>query len=212
MDHWLSQGKISWSGLKMASELEASLEGALSGQEVYLHVRYRLATLTGFRTASFYTYLPVSRQAGKPPGSTTGDNVWSLDNLERGRILRIRNGGNLPLGYPVIAAFREGQAITIRSMDTTSRSFQSETAVYRELCDEIDLLADFNGTDKPWGSARIWIKPDEIRHRELLLVIPDNPPSTGTQAGIDQAKSYAILHGILFSIVEQGTAVSAGGS
>ena len=210
MRYWLSQDKGSDSSLKMASELEADLEGVLSGQEIYLHVRYRLATLTGSRTASFYTYFPVSRQAGGLIGSHADDNVWMLDNLERGRTLRIRNGGNLPMGYPVIAAYREGHAMAIRSMDTTSRSFQSEATVYRELCDEIDLLAAFNGTDKPWGSSRIWIKPGEIRHRELLLVIPVNPIGAETQYGIDKAKAYARQQEILLSIIMQGTAVPIG--
>ena len=116
------------------------------------------------------------------------------------------------MGYPVISAYREGSALSIRSMDTTSRSLQSEATVYRELCEEIDLIAAFDGTDNPWGSKQIWIKPDEIRHRELLLVIPVNPMSEGTQAGIEQAKAYASQYGVLFTIAMQGTAFSGGES
>ena len=212
MNYWLAQDNIPPSVRRMVSELDVSLEGVLSSQEIYVHVRYNLATMTGSRSASFYSYFPAVPQYEGHLGRVTEDNFWALDNLERGRILRIRNGGNLPMGYPVISAYREGSALSIRSMDTTSRSLQSEATVYRELCEEIDLIAAFDGTDNPWGSKQIWIKPDEIRHRELLLVIPVNPMSEGTQAGIEQAKAYASQYGVLFTIAMQGTAFSGGES
>ncbi len=202
--HWMTPGDRTDPCLKGVHDLDVRIEGALSDGEVYLHVSYRLDLLFGTRSASFDTLLPVAHSVSGSSVSADSDGVWSLDNLERGRVLRIRNGGNLPMGYPVIAAYREGTATSIRSMDVTAPGLQSEDSVFDALCEEIDLLSSFDGTDRPWGSGQIHIQPGDIRSRILFLVIPENPMGPVVRAEMERAAVYADCAGISLVVSAQG--------
>ncbi|MBP7402173.1 MAG: hypothetical protein KBA30_06115, partial [Clostridia bacterium] len=207
MIHWLVPDTGADPSLRLLHGLDVRTEGALTDGAVYLHVECSVSLLIGSRPLSFDTLLPISSLPALSGTAEKDDDIWSLGNLERGRILRIRNGGNLPLGYPVIAAFRDGTAVSIRSMDTTAPGLREEGAVYAALCRELDALSGFDGTRKPWGKNGIAIAPGDIRNREFLLVVPDNPMEETVRTGIETARSYAESLGIRLTLSAQGTSV-----
>lgn len=207
MIFWLNSEKPPDPLLKNVRDLEVMIEGALTGKEIYIRIAYKMVTLLGMRTASFETHLPVSSNPDSANGGLSdSDDIWARDNLTRGRILRIRNGGNLPIGYPVLSGFREGVAMNIRSIDTTAPTMQDEDNVFREICSEVDALISFNGTEKPWGKSQVWIREDDITRKELLLVIPENQLQASTENGIDRAFEYAAQKGVSVSLSRQGQA------
>lgn len=207
MIFWLNSGKPPDPLLKNIRDLEVVIEGVLTGKEIYIRIAYKTVTLLGLRTASFETHLPVSTNPDSANGGlSVSDDIWARDNLTRGRIFRIRNGGNLPIGYPVLSGFREGIAMNIRSIDTTAPTMQDEDNVFREICSEVDALISFNGTEKPWGKSQVWIREEDITRKELLLVIPENQLQASTENGIDRAFEYASQKGVSVSLSRQGQA------
>jgi len=102
------------------------------------------------------------------------DEIWMKGNFERGLKLRSNFGGNLPASYPVIAKFENGTAVSIKSLDLTAPDYQISGHVCDKIYGDIDELAEFQGTDAPWGSDGIWIKKGEVLNRELLIIIPEN--------------------------------------
>lgn len=141
--------------------------------------------------------------AKEDPGQLE-DNLWSLGNLQRGSIIRQRFGANLPYNFPVIAAFSNGKATMIKSMDLTAESYRNPRLLARQLEEYIRILARFKGQEEPWGSRKILIREEDIRSRELLLVIPSNPLSEVTEALLDQYVEIADAQGITLKIERYG--------
>jgi hypothetical protein len=121
-------------------------------------------------------------------GSKNADDLWSMSNFQRGLKIRRLFGGDLPSNFPVIASFSNGKAIMIKSVDMTAPSYQKGDNVQELLNGYIEELAGFKGQDKPFGSGKIIINRENIKTRELLLVIPQNKL---TQANEDLLDSFA---------------------
>lgn len=138
----------------------------------------------------FYTYkrhqvVPVSLWSGEGNGievsdedlgEDEGDNFWSWHNFKRGNYLREEFGGNLPPSYPVIASYSNGEAKMIKSIDLTAPTWQNHEVLTQEVQKWIRQLERFKGTKEPWGKEGIFIQPGDIRHRKILIVIPENSP------------------------------------
>ena len=212
---WLRNRTLTWASdmsgsepcLKHVHGLAVSLEGSVSECAWYARITYRFRTLLGDTRRSFYTHIPIRsgfRWLHTGSGADEEDGIWALNNLERGRLFRERNGGNLPMGYPVLSGYAGGTATVIRSMDTTASGWQDGEAVATELMEEVDALRAFDGTDRPWGRDRIWIRPEDIQARELILVIPEDELSAGTASGLERAVQHAASCGISMDIRRQG--------
>lgn len=206
MVHWLEAAGAERATNRLLDHFSACIESTLSGDTLYARVEYQMTLLAGSATGAFDALIPFSPQSNacSQGGAGESDPVWEMDNFSRGRVFRTRNGGNLPMGYPVIASFRDGVATSIRSMDITAPSLGEEGAVWAEVRDEIDALRDFEGTDKPWGKESIVINSGDIRHRVLLLILPENQYSAVVEEQLDQATNYAVINGIELAVLRQG--------
>jgi len=132
------------------------------------------------------------------------DDLWFLNNFQRGRKIRKIFGANLPDNFPVIASFKSGTAIMIKSMDITASSYQSGEGVEKKLREYIDELAAFSGQERPWGKAGIVIRREEIKAKQLLLVIPSNPVTEEIQKAINRCVEYARVKGIELKVERYG--------
>ena len=61
------------------------------------------------------------------------DDIWSLDNFTRGRRIREIFHANLPSNFPGIAAYSNGVATLIHSLDVTAASYQDPADIGRKL-------------------------------------------------------------------------------
>lgn len=106
----------------------------------------------------------------------SGVSVWSFDNFTRGKILRDVFGGDLPYDYPVIASFKDGTAVMIKSVDITKSSYSDGRRLASEVQGMIAKLSAFKGTQgNSQVSVSLQISESEIQTRKLLLVLPENP-------------------------------------
>ena len=103
------------------------------------------------------------------------DNIWNENQFTRGKQFRKRYGANLPSNYPVIAAYNSGTVKSIKSIDLTAPSYQTEMSIKHRINNLANKLANFTGTDN-WGREKISIKSQDIRNRVLLIIVPENSP------------------------------------
>lgn len=184
-------------------------ESRLTDDRVRITLCYSLRTPFGPIERRSTALLPLwaSGDGTRDPGSA--ENVWNLGNLERGRALRARFGGNLPMGYPVLSAFREGMATVVHSMDLSARGWQDLGEAERELMERVGALAAFDGTPLPWGSDGIAIEPGSIRMRRFLLVVPVNSDDVRSAPLLERCSRSASDQGVLLSVVRYQESLSA---
>jgi hypothetical protein len=132
------------------------------------------------------------------------EDIWSLDNFTRGRKIRKMFGANLPFNFPVIARFNSGTAVMIKSMDLTAKSYQMSEAVKKKVELYINELAGYPGQENPWGKDGIVIKREDIKVKQLLLVIPENPVVKEVMESLEECIIYARGVGVLLSIRKYG--------
>jgi len=133
------------------------------------------------------------------------EDIWSLNNFQRGLKIRRQFGANLPDSFPVLSAFNDGKAIMIKSMDLTAESYQTGNNAEKTLRGYINELAKYKGQEKPWGSDGIVIKNGSITSREVLLVIPENKLSDVNEAMLTDMTGFARSKGINLNIRRYGT-------
>ncbi|MHB1484788.1 MAG: endonuclease toxin domain-containing protein [Saccharofermentanales bacterium] len=152
------------------------LEGSLSEDDITLTSIYWIHTPFGDIRKQFTIPLRLwdhGDNSGKV-NQNEGQSVWLYDNFKRGWILRRRFGGNLPIGYPVLSGFSNGNALIINSMDLTAPSWASPADVYDKMEHTISEMASFQGTADPWGEGNINISPSKIKMRFIKFIIPEN--------------------------------------
>ncbi len=186
---------------KGARRWSVSCESGLSDGWMRVTVSYSLRTPFGAirqrRTQAFALW----NDGDGTRDARETSNVWELGNLERGRAVRVRFGGNLPLGYPVIASYRNGTATAIHSMDLSPYGWKDEVGAREELAGWIEALAGFDGTPAPWGADAIDMRPGSVAARRLLLVVPVNTDD-GLSAGLlRDAGKDAVLRGVDLTVV-----------
>lgn len=127
-------------------------------------------------------------------------DIWKLNNFERGKKIRAMFGGNLPEQFPVLSAYRSGRAVLIKSLDYRKPTYQAAGAVSSAVEGMLLKLYTYSGQDKPFGTEQIRIPLEEIRERELILVIPQSEGDTGIEQELERAAEQAARLGILFTI------------
>jgi len=134
------------------------------------------------------------------------EEIWNLGNFERGRKIREIFGANLPFNFPVIARFvlDSGTASMIKSMDLTAKTYQEPEAVVMKIQSYIDELAAYEGQDEPWGRDGIVIRKEDIKRRELILVIPGNPIDDNITKALEMCKTYAGSKNVILRIEKYG--------
>lgn len=140
------------------------------------------------------------------PGTETlfEDDIWSLDNFTRGKLIQAAFHANLPDNFPGLSSYEDGAATLIRSLDTTSASYQAPGGIGRKIDGYVEDIANYSGQDKPWGNEGVVILPDDIIFRRLVLVIPRNDVSTAVSAEIDRCIRDALARGVIVQVEKFG--------
>jgi len=175
---------------------------------VWLRVYYEWNTPFGTSEKMIETAIPIygDLQMTLPsgePSENEKDKVWSLSNFERGISLRTTFDGNLPITYPVIAAWNGSTATSIKSIDLTAPGYLASGEISRNVMEFVDELSGFNGTATAWGSDQIDISEEMILARVLLIVIPGNAPES-VYSELSQCNAYAVSKGVDIRIVTYG--------
>jgi len=163
-----------------------------------------LPSLTIMQRAAVKAWLGGDEENGSALQNGNGEDIWFLDNFQRGRKIRDIFGANLPLSFPVIAKFESGRATMIKSMDLTAETYQDALSVSKTVEEYIDKLYKFKGQEEPWGSKGIVIPGNDISSRELLLIIPGNPVEPGVDAALEACRMKALSKGVELKIVRYG--------
>lgn len=184
-------------------EHDEFLEGSLSEDNITLTSVYKV--FTPFITIRKQFTIPLRLwNHGDHSGKVfqNGErNIWLYDNFERGRILRIRFGGNLPMGFPVLSGFSNGNALIINSMDLTAPSWALPSSVNEQMGQVVLKMAAYNGTLQPWGKDGISIPPEKIRYRYIKFIIPENLPSGKYDAVFEKIIYNALNRSIKVEII-----------
>lgn len=132
------------------------------------------------------------------------EDVWGMNNLDRGQWFEEHYGSNLPHTFPVINDLQDGVATSYLSIDLNRPTNQSQERVERSVTEEIDSLASFNGADVNIGGTSYNISASDIDSRRLVIVIPSNSPEDGVRY-IEDLEGYAEANNVELVITTYGT-------
>ena len=132
------------------------------------------------------------------------EDVWGMNNLDRGQWFEEHYGSNLPHTFPVINDLQDGVATSYLSIDLNRTTNQSQERVERSVTEEIDSLASFNGADVNIGGTSYNISASDIYSRRLVIVIPSNSPEDGVRY-IEDLEGYAEANNVELVITTYGT-------
>ena len=81
-----------------------------------------------------------------------------------------------------------GQAVSVKSLDTSCATYQTQNGLYNKLKSYVDVLDDFKGDTTDSG---LDVDPTMIRSRVVDVAIPDRPLTPAQIAAFDEFKTYA---------------------
>lgn len=144
-------------------------------------------------------------KASADQAASQADEVWLLDNFQRGQTIRKLLKANLPADFPVIASWSEGEATLIHSIDLTAPTYQDPREIVAALNDKIEKLAAFQGTTYQREGESITIQAAEIDRRTLLLVVPGNYDRQHCDPSLSELKVWAAGQGVKLLVQQLGT-------
>lgn len=164
-----------WVYGSLVSNLSVYIDYENEDHSIYLDIFYDIGGGDWLFTKKYTTSLaiyadPIIFGSNVDDDHDVSDGVWEKDNFERGAIFREKYGGDLPYNYPVICAFDNGEAISVKSIDTTSPLYQNEKSMDKQIKSYIRDLDEFEGAN--YGEYSI--SNEEIKKKTLVLVIPEN--------------------------------------
>lgn len=133
---------------------------------------------------------------GRTTAATSG--VWSLGNFARGNVIEQMLGGNLPRTFPVIDAFENGVATSIKSIDLTAVTYQAPDALARKLTGYVDKLAEFQGA--AYGEETV--NAASITSKVLKIAVPEGGANAAQQAVINRVTAQAAQQGVKVIVVQ----------
>ncbi len=110
-------------------------------------------------------------------GDESIEDIWSLNDLERGRRIQEIYQRNLPYNFKAITRFENGVATLVTSINLDADTYRqnNKTVVYR-VNEKIRSLSGFEEdtkiVDSNGKTVRFYINADDIRERRLIVVIP----------------------------------------
>jgi hypothetical protein len=131
---------------------------------------------------SYYKTLPILR--------TQGPVTW-------GNIIDDSLGNNLGRTFPTVDQLEDGALTSIKSLDVTAQSYQTEAGLYNKLTTDIDSLAQFTSGYR----NGITVEQSAYNSKVFELAVPDATMNAAQVNAINQAKQYAAQLGIGFKIV-----------
>ena len=98
-------------------------------------------------------------------------------------------GGNLPGNFPVIDKFINGTATSIKSVNLTSASYQSSSALQSLLKGYVNSVTNFTG--RSWAGAQVGTNAsNQILNRALEIAIPKGSSTAGQQVIMNNIVNY----------------------
>lgn len=185
LDFWLDEGRAGLGLDHIQHERQIFFNWQAKDNLIGLHVSYRQNTLLGPIQKSAYGIIPLwlsngldleSKEEEQKEAEDEGD-IWSLSNFERGQRFRELFGGNLPFSFPVIARWDGRTATSIKSMDLTAPSYSTAYMASRQLERHLLELANFQGAAYKNKGQEYFVLAEDIRTKELILIIPKNYPN-----------------------------------
>ena len=125
----------------------------------------------------------------------SGESVWGLNALQRGRKIEDMLGANSSWAknFPTIDKIENGVATSIKSMDLTATSYQKGNSVFNTLKGYIDDLAGFKNAD--WGGTSVRQGKD-YTSKALELAVQTGKGSESQWNQINNAINYALENNI----------------
>jgi hypothetical protein len=131
---------------------------------------------------------------GAEATTAEGGSVWDLGWGSRGLAIEQQLGGNLPAGFPVVDAFQNGVATSMKSIDLSAGSYQSAQTLSSQLNGYVDALAGWEGQTTPYGG--VVIQPGQIAETTLQIGFPSGAMSTMQQGVFDAVAARAQSLGV----------------
>ena len=171
---------------------------------------YSVVTIAGRKTRSIYSVIPLY---GEPILTLNGeehqekedeekDDIWSLNNFERGEAFRDKFGANLPKTYPVIDSVNGGEVTSITSIDLTSPYYQDTSNIEKKIMSDIKELKNFEPQTVKINGQNYSV--DRVDSRHLKVIIPENSGPIGKET-VEKLKGYAFVQGVILDVSEYGT-------
>ena len=162
-------------------------------------------------------HVNAQKQSGKSSGLPSGYNqvntsvnvvnlpkdTWKAKTpFKRGDIIDEALHNNTGHNYPTVDHFDKstGVATSVKSIDTSAKSYQGCSGLHSRLKSYIKDVASFNGSDKyelPDGSK---IRPNMVKGRRLQVVLPDRPLTPQQIEALNAAKADADKIGVKFDL------------
>lgn len=183
---------------------EEYIESDVYGDTINLTSLYFI--YTPFKTIRHQFTIPLrlwdhGDGSGKLDKGGNAGNIWGYDNFKRGKILRRRFGGNLPMGFPVLSGFNNGNALVIKSMDLTKPTWSSPMEVQKQMELVLEDLSGYRGTGTEWGEKAILIKENEIRGRYIKFIIPENTMMEQYEENLQEVVEEGKWKGVTVEII-----------
>ena len=176
INYWLEKNEATHQGFtNLLPSRSLYLDFRPEKNQLWLCISYDLK-MAPMRIKRYHqTVVPLwIGSSDRPVNDDESDQVWLLDNFSRGQILRDYYGANLPYNFPVIAIFNQGHVTSIKSMDLTAPTYQQKSEIRRRIRQQIDQLANFQGSSYQQQGQQINIDAEAITSKCLLMIIPQN--------------------------------------
>jgi hypothetical protein len=126
-------------------------------------------------------------------------SVWKMPPTLRGLAINKRLGANpyWASNTPVVDAFTDDIAISIKLIDLNAATYQDAGRPARRINDYVDKLADFDGMD--WDD--VIIQPQYIAGKTLKLAIPEGGMTVAQSRAIGMAQKRAAELGVDIELI-----------
>lgn len=210
LDMWISE-KRRGGGLPLPPhERQLFLDWSPDGKGLTLTLWYSTPLLIGRVERELKAFVPLwservpeKNKENESQESSQDDDIWSADNFSRGRYFRNKMGSNLPANYPTIAAFDEGRAKAVRSMDLTAPAYADVSTARQNILLEMEQLAAFRGHSSRSNKVPT-IREEEIQSRELVIITPRNSPGSYDAGFWNEMKREASARGLYLDLRQIG--------
>lgn len=116
----------------------------------------------------------------------TEEDAWALGQIQRGDYLDDVCGNNLVHNFPVIDKLENRVITSIKSIDTSLKSYQSASGIYNKIVRDARTLSKFTG--KTWTGIKI--TPKTYDSKVLQIVLPNTTINAEQMLGLQVAELY----------------------
>jgi len=124
------------------------------------------------------------------------EDIWSLENLERGKKIQKMYGRNLPDNFETITKFENGTATLVRSINLNADTYKKKprsvfTEVNKAIKDLRDFEKDHKTQDENGRTIEYYIEAKDIKYRRIIIVIPRGSRNADYDKVFEECKKKA---------------------